>query len=162
MIAYMCVLCLVCASMCASWHPAIGQWKTFLLCAFGLCGRRERLIVLQAHRRRAHSCHAYTQNTHSKETIAHRDPSQSQITQATDTTAWTLTLSNARTHSRRASQRAACQEGEHGWGSQKGSQESVGGLPLTQRRRRCQGAEQKTSLDLPPQSGRLHCLILSQ
>lgn len=149
-------------SMCASWHPPLGQWKTFLLCAFGLCGRRQRLIVPQAHRRRAHSCHTYTQSTHSKETFAHRDPSQSQITQATATAAWTLALSNAHTHSGRASQRAACQEGEHGWGSQKGSQESVGGLPLTQRQHRCQGAEQKKSLDLPPQSGWLQCLILSQ
>lgn len=89
---------------CPSWPPTLGQWKTFLLCAFGLCGRGERLIVLQAHRRRAHSCHAYTQNTHGSPRQSHKctytDPSQSPITRATDTSARTLTPSNARAHTR--------------------------------------------------------------
>lgn len=68
------------------------------------------------------------------------------------------TLSKARTHSRRASQRAACQEGECGRGCRNRSQGSAGAPPLTQRQVGCQGKEQKTSLDQPPRSGLLHRL----
>lgn len=53
------------------------------------------------------------------------------------------TLSKARAHSRRASQRAACQEGERGRGCRNGSQGSAGAPPLTQRQVGCQGKEQK-------------------
>lgn len=60
--ADMCVLCL-----CASWHPQLGHSKTFLLGAFSLFGRRERLIVPQAHRRRAHSCHTHTKHMAKKQ-----------------------------------------------------------------------------------------------
>lgn len=66
----------LCVCMCASWHPPLGHWKTFLPRAFGLYGRRERLIVPQADRRGAHSCHTYKQ-TH----MAQRQL-RTQITQA--------------------------------------------------------------------------------
>lgn len=47
--------------VCASWHPAHGQRKTFLSRAFGLCGRREQPFVPQADRRRVHNCPPQTQ-----------------------------------------------------------------------------------------------------
>lgn len=65
--------------VCASWHPAHGQRKTFLSRAFGLCGRREQPFVPQADRRRAHNCphkHNYTPRLRPVTQIQLHEPSQ--------------------------------------------------------------------------------------
>lgn len=158
------VCSLSCEYVCPSWPPTLGQWKTFLLCAFGLCGRRERLIVPQAHRRRAHSCHTYTQNTHRIEAITqmyiHRPKPVPDYSGNRYKRMNPHTVKCSRTHSRRASQRAACQEGAYGRGCRRGARKT---LELCHSHSVRIGArEQKTSLDRPTQSGLLHRLIPSQ
>lgn len=73
--------------MCACWHPPLGNWKTFLPCAFGLCGRRERLIVPLAVRR---SCNTYTQWQTAQRQLCTQTKASHRLLGLTDTTAKTL------------------------------------------------------------------------
>lgn len=94
--------------VCAPWRSPLSHWKTFLPFAFGLCGRRERL--LSHGQSGVHSCHTHV-NTSSTDNYSHRlkpgadySGSLTQLQKASHTDA----------HTQRGSQRAACQEDEHG------------------------------------------------
>lgn len=134
--------------MCALWHPALGRWKAFLSRGFGLCGRRERLIVSRADRRSMHSCCTLT---HTQCQYL----SQSRITQMRlpePLSGQTLMPQSA----------GSVSEGRALTGVRRTCQGSAGVVPLAQRWCLHQRREQKTSLEQPFQALKLLCLIFSQ